>query len=116
MAAARQSGAAGGRQGRGRQWHRRSIRIALPNRNAGAGPPSAAEMHALRDLALLLERTNRLDALRRLLDDAERLGIARDQLGYPAAAIALRDGEAAEAKRLLELEGSATPTRFAGTG
>ena len=80
------------------------IRIALPDRTAQSGPPSADEMRALRELALLLERTNRMDALRTLLNDAERLGIAREQLGYPAAAIALRDGDAAEAKRLLELE------------
>jgi len=80
------------------------IRIALPDRTAQSGPPSADEMRALRELALLLERTNRMDALRTLLEDAEALGIAREQLGYPAAAIALRDGDAAEAKRLLELE------------
>ena len=84
------------------------IRIALPDRTAQSGPPSADEMRALRELALLLERTNRMDALRNLLEDAEALGIAREQLGYPAAAIALRNGDAAEAKRLLELENPET--------
>ncbi len=86
------------------------IRIALPDRIAGAAPPSTAEMRSLRELALLLERTNRLDALRTLLSDAEELGISREQLGYPAAAIALRDGDAAEAKRLLGMESSDTDT------
>jgi tetratricopeptide (TPR) repeat protein len=86
------------------------IRIALPDRIAGAAPPSTAEMRSLRELALLLERTNRLDALRTLLNDAEELGISREQLGYPAAAIALRDGDATEAKRLLEMESSDTDT------
>lgn len=83
------------------------LRIALPDHDAGT-PPSGAEMRAVRDLALLLERTNRMDALRTLLDDAERLGISRERLGYPAAAIALRDGDAAEARRLLELDGAET--------
>ena len=86
------------------------IRIALPDRIAGAAPPSTAEMRSLRELALLLERTNRLDALRTLLSDAEELGISREQLGYPAAAIALRDGDAAEAKRLLGMESRDTDT------
>jgi tetratricopeptide (TPR) repeat protein len=80
------------------------IRIALPDRTARSASLSPDDMRALRELALLLERTNRMDALRTVLDDAEALGIAREQLGYPAAAIALRDGNAAEAKRLLELE------------
>ena len=80
------------------------VRIALPGRDDPAQPASDSELRSLRELALLLERTNRIDALRTLLDDAEGLGIPREQLGYPAAAIALREGRAAEAKRLLELE------------
>jgi tetratricopeptide (TPR) repeat protein len=55
----------------------------------------------LRELAHLLERISALHALRSLLDEAEARGVARDQLGYPAAAIALKDGDAKEAKRLL---------------
>lgn len=82
------------------------IRIALPNRDDPTAPFTTEEQRALRELALLLERTNRLDALRALLDDAERLGISREQLGMPAAAVALREGDAAEAKRLLEEESS----------
>ena len=89
------------------------IRIALPDRKDPSSPPSTAEMQSLRELALLLERTNRMDALRVLLDDAEGLGIVRERLGYPAAAIALRDGDGTEARRLLELESSETdPVRW----
>jgi len=89
------------------------IRIALPDRKGPLQPASTAEMRALRELALLLERTNRMDALRTLLDDAEGLGIIREELGYPAAAIALRDGDGTEARRLLELESSeADPVRW----
>jgi len=89
------------------------IRIALPDRKDPSQPVSTAEMRALRELALLLERTNRMDALRTLLVDAEGLGIVREQLGYPAAAIALRDGDGTEARRLLELESSeADPVRW----
>jgi tetratricopeptide (TPR) repeat protein len=80
------------------------IRVALPDRTDPSQPISAAELKSLRELALLLERTNWLDALRTLLADAENLGVHRERLGYPAAAIALRDGDGAEAKRLLELE------------
>lgn len=89
------------------------IRIALADRSSPDEPPTPAELHALRELASVLERTNRLDALRRLLDDAEGQGVSRELLGYPAAAIALRDGDAVEAKRLLELEGADTdPARW----
>lgn len=89
------------------------VRIALPHRVAGSEPPTPAEMRSLRELALLLERTNRMDALQTLLADAEGLGIQREQLGYPAAAVALRDGDAAEARRLLELESRETdPVRW----
>jgi len=89
------------------------IRIALPDRTAADEPPSGDEMRSVRELALLLERTNRVDALRTLLNDAEGLGISREQLAYPAAAIALREGDPVEAKRLLELEGSdADPVRW----
>lgn len=91
----------------------RLVRIALPDRTDPSQPVSTTQMRALRELALLLERTNRMDSLRTLLDDAEELGISREQLGYPAAAIALREGNAAEARRLLELEShEADPVRW----
>jgi tetratricopeptide (TPR) repeat protein len=78
------------------------IRIAIPQRRAG--PVTSEEMRGLRELAVLLERTNRVEASRSLLEEAEAEGIAREELGYAAAAIALRDGDAAEARRLLSLE------------
>jgi len=58
----------------------------------------------LNELALLLERTNRLEALAGLLDAAEAQGIERERLGYAAAAVALRLGKPTEARRLLLAE------------
>lgn len=81
------------------------IRIALPVHDPSA-PISEEEARAVRELALLLERTSRMEALRNLLIDAKKLGIPHERLGYPAAAVALRDGNGIEAKRLLELESS----------
>jgi hypothetical protein len=64
------------------------------------------------DLARLLERTNRMDALAKLLDDAEARGLKRERFPYPAASAALRDGRPEEAKRLLEQgRGSVPPMR-----
>lgn len=59
----------------------------------------------VRKLGVLLERTNRMDDLKGLLEQAESRGISREQLGYPAAAVALRDRQPHEAKRLLLLSG-----------
>jgi Flp pilus assembly protein TadD len=80
------------------------IQIALGRQKAAGDEISAAELRSLRELAMLLERTNRMEALASLLDDAAKLGIGRDKLAYPAAAVALRNGDAPEAKRLLELQ------------
>ena len=67
----------------------------------------------LRELARLLERTSRLYPLRALLANAEALGIARDRLGYPAAAVALKDGNPDEARRLLLADSSdSDPVRW----
>jgi len=79
------------------------IRIAIGDHQepGGIGP---AQLRAVRELAMLLERTNQTGGLRALLADARRLGIAEHELAYPAAAVALRDGDPAEAKRLLALE------------
>ncbi|MEP7130995.1 MAG: sulfotransferase [Sphingomicrobium sp.] len=79
------------------------IRIALPGHDPSE-PVSEEGIKAVRELALLLERTSRIDALRDLLADAEKLNIPRERLAYPAAAAALKDGNAAEAKRLLAFE------------
>lgn len=91
------------------------IQIALGRKAAQADrtPLSPADLRAVRELALLLERTSRMDELGALLDDAERYGISRETLGYPAAAVALRDGKAEEARQLLLSEGSDTdPVRW----
>jgi predicted Zn-dependent protease len=80
------------------------IAIAVGPQRKGAGDVPDEALQGLRDLALLLERSNRLDALRALLKDAKDLGVAESLLAYPAAAVAERDGEPADAKRLLELE------------
>jgi tetratricopeptide (TPR) repeat protein len=89
------------------------IRIALPEGVGEGESPSVNDAQSVRELALLLERTNRIDALESLIDDAEALGIKREQLGYPAAAVALRGGEPAEANRLLALEDPETdPVRW----
>lgn len=65
---------------------------------------SPADRTAFHEFGLLLERTNRLDALADLLDRAARAGLGPDQLGYLSAAVALRQGRAGEARRLLMAE------------
>ena len=59
----------------------------------------------LREIGGALERMSRMDLLGDLFDAAEAKGIERERLGYPAAAVALRGGDSAEAKRLLSAEG-----------
>jgi tetratricopeptide (TPR) repeat protein len=73
------------------------IAIAGCSADASDGP----DVPLLRSLALLLERSNRMDALADLLDALEARGIERDQMGYAAAAAALRDKRPEEARRLL---------------
>lgn len=70
------------------------LRIAM---NGSGG----VDVIVLREFAYLLERTNRMDALAKVLEDAESLGVAPEQVGYPAAANALQRGDPAKAKRLL---------------
>ena len=71
---------------------------------AGAGhairisPDHVAEV---RELGLLLDRSNQLDSLRQLLVAAEQAGIAPETLGYLGASVALREGRLEESKRLL---------------
>jgi tetratricopeptide (TPR) repeat protein len=55
----------------------------------------------LRELGLLLDRSNQSDGLRRLLTAAEKAGIAAESLGYLGASLALREGRPEEARRLL---------------
>jgi tetratricopeptide (TPR) repeat protein len=71
------------------------------------------DLVGLKEIADLLERTSRMDALARLIEDAERLGIAPKQIGYPAAAAALRQGNPEDARRLLLAESpDAVPSRW----
>jgi tetratricopeptide (TPR) repeat protein len=92
------------------------LKLALAGRPGEGGAAIRADqvdLQVLRQLARLLERTSRMTALRRLLDDAEAAGIAREQLGYPAAALALRDGQAEQARHLLLAESpDADPVRW----
>jgi tetratricopeptide (TPR) repeat protein len=80
---------------------------------AGESPIDDVQIGSVRELAMLLERTSRNDALRELLEDALRLGIPEARLGYPLASIALRNGDAARAKVLLLAEtASDDPVRW----
>jgi Flp pilus assembly protein TadD len=97
--AAELAGASTGEDGEG------LVRVVLKN--------GSVDIFALKELADILERTSRVDALRKLIGDAERLGITSEQIGYPAAAAALRRGNAEEAKRLLLAESPNTaPSRW----
>jgi tetratricopeptide (TPR) repeat protein len=59
------------------------------------------DLGALKELAQLLERSGRMEALSKLLADAESAGTASEQLGYPAAAAMLARGKPEDAKRIL---------------
>jgi tetratricopeptide (TPR) repeat protein len=59
------------------------------------------DLDILRELAQLLDRTNRTQALAALLDALEPLGIDRSTVGYPAAAAELREGRAERARAIL---------------
>ena len=64
-------------------------------------PGHELDITRLRELAQLLERTNRIEALQILLAAADQEGVEREQLGYAAAAAALREGHAEDARRIL---------------
>lgn len=59
---------------------------------------------AVRGLAMVLERSNRMDLLRELLEGAQQQGVGPGRLGYPLALLALRDGDAGRARELLLAE------------
>ncbi len=61
-------------------------------------PADRAVVHRL---GLVLERTNQLDALSKLLEDALAAGLGKDQLGYLYAVLARREGRLEEAHELL---------------
>ncbi|MES2002785.1 MAG: sulfotransferase [Pseudomonadota bacterium] len=71
---------------------------------ADAGDAGDYDIAILLSLAYLLERTSRFDELRALLAAADRAGIDGQEFASAAAAIALRDGDPATAKRLLDDE------------
>jgi Flp pilus assembly protein TadD len=71
------------------------------------------DIELLREIGTWLERSSRLDVLGELFKAAEARGVPADQLGFPAAAVALREGDAKEAKRLLSAESpAADPSRW----
>jgi tetratricopeptide (TPR) repeat protein len=65
---------------------------------------STADRTTFHELGLLLERTNRMGSLRDLLAEAAAVGLGPEHLGYLSAAVALREGRAEEAQRLLLTE------------
>lgn len=69
-----------------------------------ASPSGEIDVEVLREIGALLERSSRMQLLGELFEAAEAKGIQRERLGYPAAAVALRNGNAAEAKQLLSAE------------
>ena len=75
-------------------------------------PERELDVTMLRELAQLLERTNRVEALQILLTAAEREGVERKQLGYAAAAAAFREGRAEEARQILLANSPEPPVRW----
>ena len=74
---------------------------------------SPGDRTAFHELGLLLERTNRMDSLIDLLDRASGAGLGPEQLGYLFAAVALREGRADEARRLLStVSAESDPVRW----
>lgn len=71
-------------------------------------PDRSLDEGMLRELALMLERTNRVALLRDLLDAAHQRGIALERLGLASAAFALRENKPAEARRILEANEDST--------
>jgi tetratricopeptide (TPR) repeat protein len=59
------------------------------------------DLGTVRELAQLLDRTNRTEALSALLDALDVQGIDRLAIGYPAAAAELREGRARQARAIL---------------
>jgi len=78
-----------------------------------AASKGSIDVDLLREIGMTLERMSRMEMLHDLFAAAEAQGVERERLGYPAAAVALRNGDAAEAKRLLSAESpSADPLRW----
>lgn len=62
---------------------------------------SPANAAAIGELGILLERTGRIDELRPLVEAAAEAGVAPEDISLLSALLALHEGDAAEAKRLL---------------
>ena len=60
-----------------------------------------ADRAIVHELGLLLERTNQLDALSKLLADASAIGLGKDRLSYLWAVLAYRQGRLEEARDLM---------------
>ena len=60
-----------------------------------------ADRAVVHQLGVVLERTNQLDALAKLLDDALACGLGKDRLSYLWAVLARRHGRLEEARELL---------------
>ena len=86
-------------QGRGR-WLIDLIRLDQAGQDRG----SELAIGRIRKFGVLLERTNQMDALLELLDEAVSAGVDQGSLGYLWAARELRDGKPEEARRLLLTE------------
>ena len=87
---------------------RLALERALQGARAEVGGGQAAaisispnQLASVRELGLLLDRSNQVEGLRRLLAAAGKAGIAPEALGYLEASMALREGRPEEAKRLL---------------
>jgi tetratricopeptide (TPR) repeat protein len=77
------------------------VLIAIASKSSDAIQSGGLDLNLLRGLAQLLERSNRMDALAALLDELEARGVSRDQMGYAAAAAALREKRPDDARRFL---------------
>jgi tetratricopeptide (TPR) repeat protein len=75
---------------------------------------SPGEIEAVRELGLLLERTNRLDELGALIAEAERAAVSSEQLAYLRARAAWREKRGAEALEWLEQAGESDDPVRAG--
>lgn len=75
-------------------------RVLSGDRQGALAIPST-DLTNLRELGMLLERSNHADGLRQLLAATEEAGIAREALGSLWASVALREGRPEETKRLL---------------
>lgn len=64
-----------------------------------------ADRAIVHELGLLLERTNQLNALAKLLADASAMGLGKDRLGYLWAVLAYRQGRLDEARDLMRQSG-----------